>query len=81
MVPSMSGKGDCWDNAVAESFFATLKRELVHKCTWQSLKATRIAIHDYIEVFYNRVRKHSSNGYMSPIDFERGFKNQAAVAA
>jgi putative transposase len=81
IVQSMSRKGDCWDNAVAESFFATIKRELVRKCYWLNLKATRVAIHDYIEVFYNRRRRHSTNGYMSPVEYERCFVNHAAVAA
>jgi putative transposase len=81
IIPSMSRKGDCWDNAVAESFFATIKRELVSKCYWLNLKAARIAIHDYIEVFYNRRRKHSTNGYVSPVEYERRFINHAAVAA
>jgi putative transposase len=70
MISSMSRKGDCWDNAVAESFFATLKRELVSKCYWLNLKAARMAIHEYIEVFYNRRRKHSTNGNLSPVDYE-----------
>ena len=81
ITASMSRKGDCWDNAVAESFFATLKRELVRKCSWLNLKAARMAVHEYIEVFYNRLRKHSTNGNLSPAEYERRFKNQAAVAA
>ena len=81
IIASMSRKGDCLDNAVAESFFATIKRELVSKCYWLSLKAARTAIHDYIEVFYNRRRKHSTNGHLSPVDYERRFTNYAAVAA
>jgi transposase InsO family protein len=81
IVPSMSRKGDCWDNAVAESFFATIKRELVRKCYWKDLEAARMAIHEYIEVFYNRRRRHSTNGNLSPAEYERRFTNQAAVAA
>jgi transposase InsO family protein len=77
----MSRKGDCWDNAVAESFFATIKRELVRKCYWLNLKAARMAIHEYIEVFYNRKRIHSTNGNLCPAEYERRFTNQAAVAA
>ena len=65
---SMSRKGDCWDNAVAESFFGTLKRELEGR--WTEKAEARLAIFEYIEVFYNRQRKHSHNGYMSPVDFE-----------
>lgn len=81
IIPSMSRKGDCLDNAVAESVFATIKRELVCKCHWSNLGAARVAVHDYIEVFYNRRRKHSTNGYISPVEYERRFTNKAAVAA
>jgi transposase InsO family protein len=81
MVSSMSRKGNCWDNAVAESFFATIKRELVSKCYWVNLKAARMAIHEYIEVFYNRKRKHSTNGNLSPVDYEVLAKIAADVAA
>lgn len=74
MVCSMSRKGDCWDNAVAESFFATLKRELVHRAEWQACSAThedaRAALFEYIEVWYNRERRHSSIGYVSPAEYE-----------
>ncbi len=81
IIQSMSRKGDCWDNAVAESFFATIKRELVRKCFWLNQKAARAGIHEYIEVFYNRRRKHSTNGNLSPVEYERRFDNHAAVAA
>ena len=81
IIQSMSRKGDCWDNAVAESFFATIKRELVRKCLWLNQKAARVGIHEYIEVFYNRRRKHSTNGNLSPVEYERRFDNHAAVAA
>jgi putative transposase len=74
-------EGDCWDNAAAESFFATIKRELVRKCYWMDLKAARMAIHEYIDVFYNRRRRHSTNGNLSPVEYERRFINHAAVAA
>jgi len=71
IVCSMSRKGDCWDNAVVESFFATLKRELVDgRCFRTRAEAIR-AIFEYIEVFYNRQRRHSYLGYMSPEQFER----------
>ena len=66
MLPSMSRKGDCWDNAVAESFFATLKNELVHGCAFQTRTEAYDAIADYIENFYNAWRRHSHNGYVSP---------------
>ena len=81
ITASMSRKGDCWDNAVAESFFSTLKRELVSKCYWLNMKAVRMAVHEYIEAFYNGRRKHSTNGNLSPVEHERLFQCQAAMAA
>jgi transposase InsO family protein len=69
---SMSGKGDCWDNACAESFWSTLKTELVHHATYATREAARQSIFEYIEVFYNRKRLHSSLGYQSPEAFEAG---------
>jgi putative transposase len=65
---SMSRRGDCYDNAVVESFFGTLKQELVHHARWTDLADTRAAIHEYIEVFYNRQRLHSSLGYRTPAE-------------
>lgn len=67
---SMSGKGDCWDNAVMESFWATLKTELVHHERYATREQARRSIFEYIEVFYNRKRLHSSLGYVSPETFE-----------
>jgi transposase InsO family protein len=67
---SMSRKGNCWDNAVAESFFATLKTELVHDADWQTRNEARAALVEYIEVWYNRVRRHSTLGYKSPVQYE-----------
>jgi putative transposase len=78
---SMSRKGNCWDNAVAESFFSTLKRELVHKRRFTSLAAARLAIHEYIEAFYNGRRRHTANGHLSPAEHERRFHCQATMAA
>lgn len=72
MEISMSGKGDCWDNAVIESFWSTLKRELVHQERFATQDQARAAIFEYIEVFYNRKRLHSSLGYVSPEAFEAG---------
>lgn len=72
-VCSMSRKGDCWDNAVAESFFATLKTELIYPRRFATKREAREAIFDYVEVFYNRRRRHSTLGYLSPIDFEMKF--------
>jgi len=68
---SMSRKGNCWDNAVVESFFATLKRELVHRCHFTTRRQAVREIFEYIEVFYNRQRRHSYLGYLSPVEFER----------
>ena len=67
---SMSRRGDCWDNAVAESFFGTLKMELLYELPLQTRSATRSAVADYIETFYNVRRRHSSLGYRSPLEFE-----------
>jgi len=71
LVPSMSGRGNCYDNAVAESFFSNLKNELVHHCDFHTREAARAAIFDYIEVFYNRQRRHQTLGYLSPAQYER----------
>ena len=71
MLCSMSRKGNCWDNAPSESFFSTLKRELVNERVYATRAEARGAIFEYIEVFYNRERLHSALGYMSPIEFER----------
>jgi len=81
MVASMSRKGDCWDNAVVESFFATLKTELVYRRPWPCQKEARTAIHDYIGWFYNGSRRHSFLGNQSPVEYERMFNDDAAVAA
>ncbi len=70
MVMSMSRKGNCWDNAVAESFFSTLKTECVHRTVFQSRSQAQTVIFEYVEVFYNRRRLHSSLGYLSPVEFE-----------
>jgi putative transposase len=73
IVISMSRKGNCWDNAVAESFFATLKTELVHRQRWASLAQLRDALFEYIHVFYNRRRLHSSIGYQTPDQVEETY--------
>lgn len=70
MEPSMSRKGDCWDNACMESFWATLKNELVNHEHYATREQARQSIFEYIEVFYNRKRLHSSLGYQSPEAFE-----------
>ena len=67
----MSRKGDCYDNAPMESFFATLKKELIHHEDYETREEARQSIFEYIEVFYNQVRRHSALGYKSPDEFER----------
>ncbi len=69
-VASMSRKGDCWDNAVAESFFSTLKQELIHRQSWATRAQAHKAIGEYIDGFYNVRRRHSYLGYLSPLEFE-----------
>ena len=73
IICSMSRKGNCWDNAVAESFFATLKKELISRDSWPTRRGARAAIHEYITLFYNSRRRHSYLGFMSPMEFERSF--------
>jgi transposase InsO family protein len=77
MIASMSGKGDCYDNAVAESFFATLEFELLMKHDWHTRGEARRAIFRYIETWYNRKRRHSSLGYVSPATYEEQLKAAA----
>lgn len=76
MIGSLSRRGNCWDNACVESFFGTLKRELIHHRQYQSREDARQEIFEYLEVFYNRQRRHSTLGYQSPAEFEA----KAAVA-
>jgi putative transposase len=76
LIPSMSRKGNCWDNACVESFFGTLKRELVYHRHYATRDEARQDIFEYIEVFYNRQRRHSTLGYDSPAEYE----TRAAVA-
>jgi transposase InsO family protein len=71
IIQSMSGKGNCYDNAVAESFFHTLKTELVYFEDYQTREEARSSIFEYIEVFYNRERRHSALNYLSPVNFEQ----------
>ncbi len=68
---SMSRAGECYDNAVVESFFGTLKQELVKHSRWASIQEARAEIHSYIEVFYNRTRLHSTLGHKTPIEVDR----------
>jgi putative transposase len=68
---SMGSKGDCFDNAVAESFFATIKKELVHRHSWPTRRELTSEVFEYIEGFYNRQRRHSTLGMLSPADYEK----------
>ena len=70
-VSSMSRTGNCWDNAVAESFFATLKTELVHRVSWPTRAAAHRDLECFIEVWYNHQRRHAALGYRSPVQYER----------
>jgi putative transposase len=84
MICSMSRKGNCWDNAPTESFFNSLKNERVHGTRYATREAAIADLFDYIEVFYNRSRKHSSLGYVSPARFLAGWissQHEQAVAA
>jgi putative transposase len=77
---SMSRTGNCWDNAVAESFFATIKKELVHRKSWDSRAELEAAVFEYIEVYYNRKRLHSAIGYNTPANVENEFWTQQLAA-
>jgi transposase InsO family protein len=79
-IKSMSRKGDCWDNSVAESFFATIKGEMIDHEDYQTRDEASAAIADYINAFYNVTRLHSAIGYMSPIEFELKFRIQEQAA-
>jgi putative transposase len=70
LISSMSRKANCWDNAVAESFFATFKKQAIHGYKLQTKAQMRTEIFAYIEIYYNRVRRHSTNNWVSPVDFE-----------
>jgi len=76
---SMSRRGNCWDNAVAESFFATLKKELIYGMTLQTRAALRVQVFEYVECDYNRTRRHSSNGWVSPVQFEHNYQLRSEV--
>ena len=80
ITASMSRKGNCWDNAVAESFFATLKVELVYESIFRTRTQAKAAIFEYIEAFYNRVRRHSYLDYVSPDEFENNHESLLAAA-
>jgi len=67
---SMGSRGDCFDNAVLESFHASLKKDLIHRRSWPTKAEARTAVFDYIEAFYNRRRRHSTLAMLSPVEFE-----------
>ncbi len=79
-IQSMSRKGNCWDNAVAESFFHSIKTQMIHHCRFQNVAETEQALFNYIEVYYNRRRKHSTNGYKSPAHYEAECWNNKKAA-
>ena len=81
MVQSMSRKADCWDNAPMESWFASLKKEEVYLTKYATRAAAKVAIFDYIEVFYNPIRRHSKINNQSPAEFERQWQEQQIVKA
>lgn len=77
IIQSLSRPGQCWDNAVAESWFSTLKEELIYRQAWPTRNQARRAIFEFIEVFYNRERLHSSLGNLTPVEYERRRKDQS----
>ena len=81
IAASMGSRGDCYDNAMAESFFATLEVELIDRSDWSGPAEARAAVFEYIEVFYNRIRRHSGIGYLSPDQFEERYRSSSAVEA
>jgi transposase InsO family protein len=76
----MSRKGNCWDNAVAESFFKTLKSELIYHVKFNIIEQAKLAVFEYIEIWYNRKRLHSTLGYKTPDEIEQEFYNFKNVA-
>lgn len=81
IVCSMSAKGCCYDNAVVESFFATLKKELIYRSSWDDQLTASLAISEYIQAFYNHSRRHSTLGYLSPVEYEKQHREESALAA
>ena len=77
---SMGSVGDCYDNALCESFFATLECELIERSVFRTRDDARLAVFDFVEAFYNRKRRHSALGYLSPMAFERAATTEAAAA-
>ena len=80
VLQSMSRKGNCWDNAVAESFFKTLKTELVYHEDYSTKQQARLAVFEYIEGWYNRKRRHGALGNRSPLHYQRDLKQHRTAA-
>ena len=81
IAQSMGSKGDCYDNAVAESFFATYKKELIHTRPWPTLKTLKKETFDWIETYYNTTRRHSTLEYLTPAEYELGYRHLNQLAA
>ena len=80
VLQSMSRKGNCWDNAVAESFFKTMKTELIYHCSYQTKAQAKLAVFEYVEIWYNRERRHSALGYKTPCQQEELMLQKTVVA-
>lgn len=80
ILPSMGTVGDAYDNAITESFFATLECELLARQPFRTLREARLALFDYLETFYNRQRRHSALGYRSPMAFEQAAQRQEVAS-
>ena len=80
LVASMGSVGDCYNNAITGSFFATLECELLHRQRFRTQTEARVAVFDYLEGFYNPRRRHSALGQLSPAEFERSHQTQYAAA-
>jgi hypothetical protein len=78
---SMGRTGVCWDNAVAESFFATYKKELIHTRPWPTIDQLKTATFSWIETYYNRARRHSTLNYLTPLEYELGYRDIHELAA